>query len=245
MLLENLSYPEVEAYLLEKDIILIPIGSVEQHSPYGIIGTDFITAEAIAREAAEPLEVLVAPTFCYGASAHHMAFKGTVPLAPATLMAVVCEIVRALVAHGFQRLLFINGHGGNIKPVETAFGQLKSQDVAGYFEVVSWYRLEPVRECCRNLFGDKEGHHATPSEVSVTRHLRPEVFPAKATTARKVERPKYYWPLSAEEMKKVFPDGRMESAPWLASGESGRKVLHVAAAALREKIGEVMSLPVL
>lgn len=45
MLLENLSYVEVEAYLVEKDIILIPIGSVEQHSPYGLIGTDFITAE--------------------------------------------------------------------------------------------------------------------------------------------------------------------------------------------------------
>jgi creatinine amidohydrolase len=42
MLLENLAFPEVDAYLKEKDAILIPVGSVEQHSPCGLIGTDFI-----------------------------------------------------------------------------------------------------------------------------------------------------------------------------------------------------------
>lgn len=62
MLLENLAYPEVDAYLKEKDIILIPVGSVEQHSPYGLIGTDFITAECIARETGTRMGVMVAPT---------------------------------------------------------------------------------------------------------------------------------------------------------------------------------------
>jgi creatinine amidohydrolase len=80
MLLENLSYPEVELYLKEKDIILVPVGSVEQHSPYGLIGTDFITAEHVARQAGEAMDILVAPTLCYGVSPHHMAFPGTVSL---------------------------------------------------------------------------------------------------------------------------------------------------------------------
>ena len=109
MLLEEFSYPEVEAYLKEKDIILVPIGSVEQHSPYGLIGTDFMTAEAVARSVGEDLGVLVAPTLCYGVSPHHMAFAGTVALRPDTMIAVVTDIVDSLVAHGFRRVIFVNG----------------------------------------------------------------------------------------------------------------------------------------
>ena len=84
MLLENMSYPEVEAYLESNDSILVPVGSVEQHSPYGLIGTDFITAERVARETGEAASVLVAPTLHYGVSPHHMAFKGTMTLTPDT-----------------------------------------------------------------------------------------------------------------------------------------------------------------
>ncbi|MFZ1956246.1 MAG: creatininase family protein, partial [Desulfobacterales bacterium] len=86
MLLENMAYIEVETYLNEKDTILVPVGSVEQHSPYGLIGTDFIVAEAIARTVGDNLKLMVAPTVCYGASPHHMAFKGTVALSPSTLI---------------------------------------------------------------------------------------------------------------------------------------------------------------
>ena len=136
MLLENLAYTEVEDYLKTKDIILIPIGAVEQHSAYGLIGTDFIVAEAITRMVGDSMDILVAPTLSYAVSPHHMAFKGTVALSPSTLINIVEDIVKSLVTHGFRRIIFINGHGGNIVPLQTAFQKLKDQNIKGYFEDV-------------------------------------------------------------------------------------------------------------
>ena len=245
MLLENLAYPEVEDYLNTKDIILVPIGSVEQHSAYGLIGTDFIVAEAIARMAGDRLDILVAPTICYAVSPHHMAFKGTVTLSPSTLIKVAEDIVKSLVTHGFRRVLFINGHGGNIVPLQTAFQQLKNQSIPGRFEVISWYMDSEMKRFCKEAFGDNEGQHATPSEVSITKHLRPSAFSDKAIDQKSVEKPTYYWPLSATEMKRVFPDGRMESAPWLATGALGEKIATEAARLLEIKIKDIMKLAII
>jgi creatinine amidohydrolase len=245
MLLENMAYTEVETYLNEKDAILVPVGSVEQHSPYGLIGTDFIVAESIARTVGEILDLMVAPTVCYGVSPHHMAFKGTIALSPSTLIIVAEDIVRSLVAHGFRRILFINGHGGNIVPLKTAFRQLKDEGLSGYFDVLSWYTEAGVRQACREAFGDDDGQHATPSEVSITKHLRPTMFSGKAVLEQTVEKPKYYWPLTAKEMKTFFPDGRMESAPWLATAELGKQIAAKAAEDLEQKIKDILALNVL
>jgi creatinine amidohydrolase len=244
MLLENLSFPEVETYLQDRNVILVPIGAAEQHSPYGLIGTDFIASEAVARRTGDALQILVAPTICYGASSHHMAFAGTVALSPSTLITLVVDVVRSLLAHGFRRILFVNGHGGNITPLQTAFRQLKADNHPGHFDVLSWYALETVQKTCKEIFGRNEGQHATPSEVSITKYLRPSEFSAKSVDAQKVEKPKYYWPLSAEEMKRVFPDGRMESAPWLATAEFGERILETAVAAMAKKIEEIMQLTI-
>jgi creatinine amidohydrolase len=245
MLLENLAYTEVEDYLKKKDIVLIPIGSVEQHSPYGLIGTDFIISEAVARAVGEAMTILVAPTIAYGVSPHHMAFKGTVSLNPNTMMGVISDIVQSFVAHGFKRILFINGHGGNITPLKTAFKQLKAENIPGYFDVISWYDSNKVRKACKDAFSDKEGRHATPSEVSLTKFTRPAEFATKAVDQKTVAKPKYYWPLSGEEMRSVFPDGRMESAPWLATEEKGRLIMAKAVEALEKKIKEIIKLKIL
>ena len=245
MLLENMAYTEVETYLNEKDTILVPVGSVEQHSPYGLIGTDFIVAEAIARTVGDNLNLMVAPTVCYGVSPHHMAFKGTVALSPSTLIIVVEDIVRSLVAHGFRRILFINGHGGNIVPLQAAFRQLKDEGLSGYFDVMSWYTEAGVKQACREAFGDDDGHHATPSEVSITKHLRPSAFSGKAVSEQEVGKPKSYWPLTATEMRTFFPDGRMESAPWLATAELGKQIAAKAAEDLEKKIKDILDFNVL
>ena len=243
--LENLSYPEVEQYLKKNDIILVPTGSVEQHSPYGLIGTDFITAEAVAQRVARALQILVAPTVKYGVSPHHMAFSGTVSLVPDTMIMLISDIIQSLVAHGFRRIVFINGHGGNINAIKTAMERLKAQKIQGCFEVISWYEMEEIQQLGEDLYSAEEGHHATPSEVSITRYLRPEAFETKPAHQLQVKNPKYYWPLTCEEMKKVFPDGRMESAPWLATADNGLKLLDTASRAIQKKVEEIMLLKLL
>jgi creatinine amidohydrolase len=174
-----------------------------------------------------------------------MAFKGTVALSPSTLIIVVEDIVRSFVAHGFRRILFINGHGGNIVPLQTAFRQLKDEGLSGYFDVMSWYTEAGVKQACREAFGDDDGHHATPSEVSITKHLRPSAFNGKAVSEQKVEKPKYYWPLTSTEMRTFFPDGRMESAPWLATAELGKQIAAKAAEDVEKKVKYILTLNVL
>lgn len=241
MLLENLSYPEVELYLKEKDIILVPVGSVEQHSPYGLIGTDFITAEHVARRAGEVMDILVAPTLCYGVSPHHMAFPGTISLSPNTLIAVVCDVVQSLVTHGFRKIICINGHGGNIAAIQVALIQLKAKSAPGIFRLTSWYALPGVREICTELYLDNDGKHATASEVAVTMSNRPRVFKKKATKPTTVDCPNYNWPLSAEEFRKTFPDGRMLSAPWLATEAHGQQIADVAVKALVSELSSMLA----
>ncbi len=241
MLLENLSYQDVETYLKNNDIIFVPVGSVEQHSPYGLIGTDFITAEHVARRAGEAMDILVAPTLCYGVSPHHMAFPGTVTLSPDTFIAVVCDVVQSLVTHGFRKIIFINGHGGNIAPIQVALVQLKAKGVPGIFQLTSWYNLPGVSEICTELYQNNDGQHATASEVAVTMSNRPRIFNNKAIKTVTVERPNFNWPLSAEEFKKTFPDGRMLSAPWLATEAHGQRITDAAVKALLAELSSMLA----
>ena len=243
MLLENLAYPEVDAYLKEKDIILIPVGSVEQHSPYGLIGTDFIAAECIARETGTHMGIMVAPTLAYGISPHHMAFSGTATLMPETLVLVVQDIVKSFLSHGFRRIFFINGHGGNVNSIKAGLQRLKADNHPGIFGIISYYDYPEMADTNRELFDDKEGSHATPSEVAVTRCLRPKAFGNKATMEKEIEKPENHWPLSAEEMRRFFPDGRMGSAPWLATEKKGQMVIDRSVHALEKKLQKFLAMP--
>jgi creatinine amidohydrolase len=106
------SWPDVEAYLKGCKGIIIPLGSTEQHGPTGAIGTDALTAEAVALELGRRSGVLVTPAQAYGMAEHHLGFAGTMSLQPATLMAVMHDLVLSLATHGFERIFVVNGHGG-------------------------------------------------------------------------------------------------------------------------------------
>jgi len=85
MLLHLSTWQEVEAYLQRSHSVIIPIGSTEQHGPTGLIGTDFICAEAIARAVGENADALVTSTLTLGMAEHHTGFAGTISLKPSTL----------------------------------------------------------------------------------------------------------------------------------------------------------------
>ena len=103
------------------DLLVIPVGSLEQHGPHLPLGTDTAHAEAVAYLAVDLLEDLVAmvgPPVSYGCSDHHLPFGGTLSLSNATLLAVLGDIVRTAAASGFKRVFFLNGHGGNHEAVQ-------------------------------------------------------------------------------------------------------------------------------
>ncbi|CAM9632889.1 unnamed protein product [Ascophyllum nodosum] len=131
--LRELTWVEAEARI-KRDIaetstcpIIVPVGATEQHGPNGLIGTDHMTAEAVARGLSEVTGALVAPSVNYGMSVHHSDFSGTVTLSPATFVGVVRDVSSSLVRSGFTHVLFINGHGGNVGPAYKAFADFAAE----------------------------------------------------------------------------------------------------------------------
>ncbi|MGE4219749.1 MAG: creatininase family protein [Alphaproteobacteria bacterium] len=247
MQLQFTTWPEVERYLERSRGIVIPIGSTEQHGPTGLIGTDALTAQVIAGRVGEAADAMVAPTISYGMAQHHMAFAGTVTLRPSTLILVVRDVVVSLARHGFERFFFINGHGGNIVPVKTAFSEIHNElaELAGLRRAGSntppgpvrlalhnWWEAEPVARMRRDLYGDKEGQHATPSEVAVTWYAFPDQQREGALDPIQNLPPKIEGP---DEYRARYPDGRMSSDPSLANAEDGQKLVEAATAALAER----------
>jgi creatinine amidohydrolase len=87
--INELTWQEIEAYLGQNDIVLVPIGSTEQHGPAGPLGLDTYVAISLAEDAAKAAGVLAAPPLWYGESTHHMGFAGTITLQVETMIAVV------------------------------------------------------------------------------------------------------------------------------------------------------------
>ena len=216
------NYPQVEDYLKSRQVIIIPIGSVEQHSPVGLIGTDHLIAEEIAWELGERTHTFVAPTISYGMSNHHLAFAGTVSLNPSTLILVVKDVIDSLYRHGFTRFYFVNGHGGNVNPVLSAFSEItRNTDI--HCKIQSWWTMNEMMDYNEQLFGDQDGHHATASEVSQTIYFYGSSFqlPLPQFPVEEIDHP---WPLSPDSFQKHYPDGRMASNPGLSTADLGKKV---------------------
>src|SRR5947199_807699 len=115
---------------VERATVLVPVGSLEQHGPHLPLDTDARIAAAAARRAADP-SMLLAPPLAYGASGEHEGFAGTLSIGHAALRAVLVELGRSAGAWA-SRMVFVNGHGGNLPTVAEAVVQLRGEgrDVA-------------------------------------------------------------------------------------------------------------------
>jgi creatinine amidohydrolase len=116
-----MSWPTVASASKDTPVVL-PIAAVEQHGRHLPVFTDSLLLGEVTRRAAESLgdRVIWAPLLWLGNSHHHMDFPGTLSAAPRTYLDVLGDLVDNLVAHGFRRIVLLNGHGGNIVPGQQA-----------------------------------------------------------------------------------------------------------------------------
>jgi creatinine amidohydrolase len=233
MLLHLSTWPEVETYLTQSQGLIIPIGSTEQHGPTGLIGTDAICAEAIAHGVGKSTHALVAPTINVGMALHHTAFPGSISLRPSTLMLVIRDYLTSLVKAGFTQFFFINGHGGNIATLKAAFSETYTvleelnlpQATQVKCQLANWFMCGSVYKLAKELYGDEEGSHATPSEVALTQYVYPDAIKQASLSPDVPSGYPIYGPTS---FRHHYPDGRMGSNPALATPEHGQQFYELA-----------------
>jgi len=128
MQLFEMNWPQVAA--LSKDTpVVFPIAALEQHGRHMPVFTDSLLLGEVIRRASERLaeRVLFAPLMWLGNSDHHLDFAGTLSAAPRTYLDLLETLMENFIQHGFKRLVFVNGHGGNIVPGQQAVFELRQK----------------------------------------------------------------------------------------------------------------------
>ena len=227
------TWHEVEDYLTTSNGIIIPIGSVEQHGPNGLIGTDHLDAEFVAKGVGDAIGAAVAPTLAYGMSQHHLGFKGSATLRPSTLMLVVGDVVRSFAVHGFRKFFFINGHGGNVATVTAAFDELYAAISLGDAEEkvrcrMTFWSGPRCKKLSEQFYPGVDGSHATAAEVSLAQYYQ-QAHIKHAQMTPKVAPPSGQF-FEGADYRARYPDGRIGSDPSLSSPEHGKLFYEAAVA---------------
>ncbi len=249
MNLLTLTSSEIACALAERPGIIIPIGSIEQHGPMGLVGCDALCAETIAREAGSRGSILIAPVIAYTSAQFNMKFPGTISIRSRTLMSLIEDIVDSLHQQGVRGVYFLNAHGANIAPIRAAMHDIYGRlgDAAPRIRCKSWWDFDTVNVIRTREFGEWEGMHATPSEISITQEYCriPDVDapkqPTHALDASYIRDHAGDFHPPAEQHRAEFPDGRVGAHSALASPAIGAAIVDTAATALVDDFAAFMS----
>ena len=177
VLWQELRRTEFENAVKGDAVVIIPVASTEQHGHHLPVNTDANCCFTIALRAAEAVDefpVLVLPTIWTGYSPHHMPHPGTVTLKYHTFVELLTQVAASIHAHGFQKILFLNGHGGNSAVVAAMRTKLAAEEgvsVVGY----TYWELPSVSEEWKKLCQSDKGFvgHAAEIETSMQLYLQP------------------------------------------------------------------------
>lgn len=170
MLLHELTTAEAVDALERAEVVLLPVGSTEQHGPALALGMDHLAAEAVARSVDRP-EAVVLPTLPVGVSEHHRQFHGTLYVSEATFESTVRETLTSAAEHGVRKAVIVNGHGGNVAALRRA-GMALRRDETAFAVPYNWW--DGAEATIDELF-ETGVLHADAIETSVLWHLREEL----------------------------------------------------------------------
>jgi creatinine amidohydrolase len=174
---EDLSGPEIADRVNPDSILLLPIGAVEQHGPHLPLAVDHViaheTAVAVADTCGEELDVWQLPTLSVSKSNEHAWSPGTLWYSAETLMSILRDLGRSLATTGAERLVLLNGHGGNTTLLNTALRELRLQ--YGFKTFLVHPSVPPAYGGTSTADELGMGIHGGRNETSVFMHLRPEL----------------------------------------------------------------------
>ena len=186
----QMTWEEIEGLNKENTLVILPLGSVEQHGQRLPVITDTMFANHWAKQVAERIEnSVLLPSQNYGMSWHHTAFPGTISLDPVTYVQIIRDILKSITKHGFQKILIVNAHGGNQKWIEQAIVEIQESypDATILNPVIELFRDSKFREFLSNF--NEDTIHAGGMEVSmyasITPNLRPETVVTNVPTGTK------------------------------------------------------------
>ena len=165
MRLAEASWVEAQKALGKVDTVILPVGSTEQHGPHCPLGTDHITADAVANMVGDRAKLPVLPVVPVGVSSHHRQFPGTLWVPPAVFRDYIKAIILSASSHGPRKFIVINGHGGNTPSLKEVAEELRSDD--------------DIFVAIATAYPAKLDGHAGEDETSIMLHLRPELVEMK------------------------------------------------------------------
>lgn len=219
--LPHMTSPEVSALLETSDMVIIPVGSLEQHGNHLPIGTDFINGVERCKLIGQERDVLVAPVLMAGQSPYHMGFAGTITLKAETIIQVHMEAVESLIRHGFRRFMIMNAHGGN-RAITTLLVDQINQRTAGV-AVDFGEAIRPFLATSNGEPGEVLDRHAGTPETSASLYLMPTLVELDEAEAAELTLP--------EHLRRMLPDVlagdptalRLFLAEGLKAEETGKK----------------------
>jgi creatinine amidohydrolase len=139
---ERLTWPEINEAVEMGKVVILPVGSTEQHGHHLPLDVDTRLASRLAYAAGKraPEEILVLPPVAYGYTNHVMDFPGTITIEPSTFVRFLLDVTRSVAYHGFDRIVILNGHGSNHPLVEQA-GRQTTLETDALCLTLSWWSL--------------------------------------------------------------------------------------------------------
>ena len=245
-----MKYAELTAKLLadvdrEQTLAVIPIAAVEQHGPHMPTGTDTILCTAVgeALEAELSTSVLLVPTVWLGASAHHLRLGSTLNAQLDHYINTLCDVARSLLNDGFRRVLFLNGHGGNIDPMRVAVRTLQPDYINSLIAAGSYW--DPVREQIESLLEGQHRFvgHACEFETSMMLHVRPDLVDTTLLSdAGMLVDDSIDGVFLGRDMRHRTREG-FTGRPDLASAEKGGKMFELVLSGLVATAGKLLAQP--
>ena len=234
---------------LEQDpVVIIPVGSVEQHGPHCPMDVDISAPFYMATEVARSVDdfpVVVAPPIWSGLAHYNMGFPGTISLRLETFQMLLADVIRSIHANGFERIVCLNGHGGNWGPSRSVCWQMAEEDI--FTLNFNWWDM--VSEELRD-WGDADDGvgHGGEWETSVQLHLRSHLI-----DKTRIDRDEHGTsPFSpdlpfagfAERRRDTHKNTGIMGDAFAASAEKGERIFSLACERLEKLVREYHELPV-